>query len=96
MPTMPVPSMLHRDFVGYGEHPPLADWPSGARVAVSFVLNVEEGSEHAVTRGDDRNEPVYDMVEDIEGLPNLTMESHFDYGARVGYWRIVACLKSTA
>ena len=84
----------HRDLRGYGEHPPHAGWPGGARVAVSLVLNVEEGSERAVTRGDDRNESVYDMLEDIVGQPNLTMESHFDYGTRAGYWRIVRVLKA--
>ena len=93
MPTKPIPSMPHRDLRGYGEHPPHAGWPNDARVAVSLVLNVEEGSERTVSRGDDRNEPVYDMVEDIVGQPNLTMELHFDYGTRAGYWRIVRVLK---
>lgn len=83
----------HRDFVGYGEHPPSADWPGAARVAVSLVLNIEEGSERAVSRGDARNEAVYDMVEEIVGEPNLTMESHFDYGTRAGYWRIARVLE---
>ena len=69
MPTKPIPSMPHRDLRGYGEHPPHAGWPHGARVAVSLVLNVEEGSERTVSRGDDRNEPVYDMVEDISASP---------------------------
>jgi hypothetical protein len=68
-------AMQERDLVGYGANPPHADWPSGARVAVSFVLNVEEGSERAVPRGDPENEPVYDMIDDIRGQPNLTMES---------------------
>lgn len=85
--------MNRRDLRGYGEHPPHAAWPNGARVAVSLVLNVEEGSERAVSRGDERNETVYDMVEDIIGKPNLTMESHFDYGTRAGYWRIVRVLQ---
>jgi peptidoglycan/xylan/chitin deacetylase (PgdA/CDA1 family) len=83
------PGANHRDLYGYGAEPPDAAWPGGARVAVSLVLNVEEGSEQRVTRGDPRNEDVYDMVESIEHRPNLTMESHFDYGARAGYWRIV-------
>jgi allantoinase len=83
----------HRDLRGYGPKPPHAQWPGGARVAVSLVLNVEEGSERAVSRGDERNETVYDMVEDIVGAPNLTMESHFDYGTRAGYWRIVRVLE---
>jgi allantoinase len=82
----------HRNLLGYGPNPPHARWPGGARVAVSLVLNVEEGSERAVSRGDPVNEPVYDMVEAIEGGPNLAMESHFDYGPRAGYWRIVRVL----
>ncbi len=85
--------MKHRDFEGYGQHPPAADWPGGARVAVSVVVNVEEGSERAVSRGDEVNEPVYDMVAAIEGAPDLAMESHFDYGTRVGYWRIMGVLE---
>lgn len=84
---------FHRDFRGYGAHPPHANWPNGARVAVSLVLNIEEGSERAVSRGDERNEHVYDMIEDIRAAPNLTMESHFDYGPRAGYWRIVQVLE---
>lgn len=91
MVELPVPA--HRNFYGYGPTPPQARWPGGARVAVSLVLNVEEGSEQAVTRGDPVNEHVYDMIESIEGLPNLTMESHFDYGTRAGYWRIVRVLE---
>jgi allantoinase len=83
----------HRNLVGHGPDPPHAQWPNGARVAVSLVLNVEEGSERAVSRGDRVNEAVYDMVEAIEGGPNLTMESHFDYGTRAGYWRIVRVLE---
>lgn len=83
----------HRNFVGYGAHPPHARWPNGARVAVSLVLNFEEGSEQAVSRGDAVNEPVYDMIDVVEGVPNPAMESHFDYGLRAGYWRIVRVLE---
>ncbi|MEM7021918.1 MAG: polysaccharide deacetylase family protein [Pseudomonadota bacterium] len=85
--------MRARDFVGYGANPPHADWPDGARVAVSLVMNVEEGSERAVSRGDAENESVYDMIDEIHGQPNLAMESHFDYGMRAGYWRIVRVLE---
>ncbi|MBI4182392.1 MAG: polysaccharide deacetylase family protein [Proteobacteria bacterium] len=84
--------MEHRNLYGYGENPPHANWPGSARVAVSMVVNVEEGSERAVSRGDERNEPVYDMIEEIAGAPNPSMESHFDYGTRAGYWRIVRVL----
>ena len=83
----------HRNFVGHAPQPPHARWPGGARVAVSLVLNVEEGSEQAVSRGDRVNEHVYDMVDLVDGGPNLTMESHFDYGLRAGYWRIVRVLE---
>jgi allantoinase len=88
-----LPTPAHRDFRGYGPTPPHAQWPDGARVAVSLVLNVEEGSERAISRGDLVNEPVYDMIESIEGDANPTMESHFDYGTRAGYWRIARVLE---
>ncbi len=84
--------MEHRNLWGYGETPPFADWPGGARVAVSLVLNIEEGSEHAVSRGDSWNEPVYEMTQQDLADPDLAMESHFDYGARAGYWRILRVL----
>src|SRR5262245_28566381 len=94
MTTFEVPA--HRDFVGYGARPPHARWPGGARVAVSLVLNVEEGSEQVITRGDVVNEHVYDMIDVVTGGPNLAMESHFDYGTRAGYWRIARSSSVTA
>ena len=84
--------MYERDLLGYGNTPPLANWPDGARVAVSVVVNVEEGAEMAVSRGDARNEPIYDMTAQIADVSNIAAESHFDYGARVGYWRIMDVL----
>ncbi len=84
--------MKHRDLVGYGENPPAAAWPQDARVAISVVLNIEEGSERAVSRGDAINEQLFGMVGEVPGKPNLTMESHFDYGTRAGYWRIMRVL----
>jgi peptidoglycan/xylan/chitin deacetylase (PgdA/CDA1 family) len=84
--------MEQRDLRGYGENLPSADWPGGARVAVSLVLNVEEGSERRISRGDEVNENVYDMIDDIVDSPNLSMESHFGYGTRAGYWRIMRVL----
>lgn len=86
--------MQARDFKGYGADPPHAGWPGGARVAVSLVMNVEEGAERAISRGDPVNEPVYDMIDEIQGQPNLAMESHFDYGTRAGYWRIARVLEA--
>lgn len=85
--------MQHRDLYGYGANPPAANWPGGARVAVSLVLNVEEGSERSISRGDKENEPLFGIVGEVRGKPNLTMESHFDYGTRAGYWRIVRLLE---
>lgn len=93
MHDLDAPLPRHRDLEGYGANPPHAAWPGGARVAVSLVLNLEEGSEQAFTHGDARNETIYDMIETIQGAPNLTMESHFDYGSRAGYWRIVRILE---
>ncbi|WOX19944.1 allantoinase PuuE [Streptomyces solicathayae] len=80
-----------RDFVGYGAQPPRAAWPGGARVAVSLVLNYEEGGEHNVLDGDMTSEG---FLHEVVGAPpvaggrDLNVESMFAYGARVGFWRI--------
>ena len=58
------------------------------------MLNIEEGSEHSVLAGDDHNEWIYDMVNEVKGLPDTAMVTNFAYGARVGYWRIVDLLDS--
>lgn len=85
-----------RDFFGYGGSPPDVKWPGDARVAVSLVLNVEAGSELSIADGDGRNESIYEIVEPIEGVPNYCLASHFDYGPRVGYWRIMRILERYA
>ena len=77
-----------RDLKGYANHYPDVRWPSGARVAVSVVLNIEEGAELLVSAGDERNEAIHEAIQQVEGAPDLCLESHFEYGARVGYWRI--------
>lgn len=79
----------HRDFYGYGSTPPDPDWPDQARLAVSFVLNIEAGAELSVSMADERNESVYEIVQEIKGVPDLSMESHFEYESRVGLWRIL-------
>jgi allantoinase len=84
------------DLRGYANNPPYADWPDGARVAVSFVLNIEEGSERSILAGDPVNESIYDMVQAVEGVPDLAMVTNFAYGARVGYWRIADLLDKHA
>jgi peptidoglycan/xylan/chitin deacetylase (PgdA/CDA1 family) len=81
-----------RDFRGYGLRPPAVRWPGDARVAVSLVVNVEEGAEFAVSQGDARNEQIYDLVEEVVGAPDPCMESHFEYGPRAGWWRIMETL----
>ncbi|KPQ32375.1 MAG: putative xylanase/chitin deacetylase [Phormidesmis priestleyi Ana] len=78
-----------RDFWGYGPHSPNPQWPNNARVAVSFVLNLEEGAELTLSAGDERNESVYEVISETQGVPNLAMESHFEYGSRIGFWRVL-------
>ena len=83
---------MERNLRGYGEHPPFADWPDGARVAVSLVLNVEEGSERAVYHGDPANESsLSEMVGGRHGPGerDLGIESVYEYGSRAGFWRLL-------
>jgi allantoinase len=82
-----------RDFAGYRGAPPGVVWPDGARLAVSVVVNVEEGAELSLGMGDEANEFVYEIVERIEGARDLCMESHFEYGTRAGWPRIRALLR---
>jgi len=82
-----------RDFTGYGANPPRVRWPGDARVAVSLVLNIEEGAELALSSGDARNESVYEVHQELTGHRDLCMESHFEYGSRVGYWRVLRVLE---
>ncbi len=74
-----------RDFRGYGNQPPDPRWPGDARVAVSIVVNVEEGAELAISDGDERNEFVYEIHEEVVGGPDPCMESHYEYGTRAAY-----------
>jgi len=78
-----------RDFIGYGRAKPYARWPGDNRVAVSFVVNFEEGSEYAISDGDDRNEAIYEVEHRLVGAPDLCLDSHFEYGARAGWWRVM-------
>jgi allantoinase len=80
-----------RDLAGYGRNPPHAKWPRGARVAVQFVLNYEEGGENCVLHGDKASEQ---FLSEIIGAAayearHLSMESIYEYGSRVGVWRIL-------
>jgi allantoinase len=86
-----------RDLIGYGSQAPDPRWPAGARVAVSLVLNYEEGAEACVLHGDAHSESVLTdlgAVEALAGARNLNVESNFEYGSRVGCWEIMRLLKS--
>ncbi|MDP3417277.1 allantoinase PuuE [Falsiroseomonas sp.] len=81
-----------RDFAGYGATPPDPRWPGGAKLALSFVLNYEEGGENTVLNGDAGSELYLHEVPGgtpILGERNRTVESQFDYGARAGVWRVL-------
>ncbi len=81
--------IIDRDFFGYGGQPPNVRWPEDKNLAVSFVLNIEEGAEFSINAGDPYNEDTHEVRNRIENVPDLCMESHFEYGARAGYWRIM-------
>jgi peptidoglycan/xylan/chitin deacetylase (PgdA/CDA1 family) len=85
--------MQQRDFLGYGGKPPAVQWPGDARVAVSFVVNVVEGAEFSMTDGDAANEAIYEVIHAVKGRPDSCIDSHFEYGTRAGYWRIVDVLR---
>jgi allantoinase len=85
-----------RDLVGYGSDPPHPQWPDEARIAVSLVLNYEEGGELCVLHGDHESESVLTDL-GAAALPdarNLNVESNFEYGSRVGFSEITRVLKS--
>ena len=65
-----------RDLIGYGDTPIAAAWPGEARVAVSFVVNFEEGAEYAIADGDARNEGIYEAVHQLDGVPDYCILSH--------------------
>jgi putative urate catabolism protein len=85
-----------RDMVGYGGNPPHPQWPDGARLALSMVLNYEEGGEACVLHGDPASEA---YLHEVPGTPalvgerNLSIESIYEYGARAGFWRILRAFR---
>ena len=80
-----------RDLKGYGRNPPHAQWPGQARVAVQFVLNFEEGGENSVLHGDAGSEQFLSELASPASYParHLSMESIYEYGSRVGVWRLL-------
>jgi putative urate catabolism protein len=80
-----------RDLRGYRGHPPAADWPGAARIAVQFVVNYEEGAESCVLHGDAASEAFLSEIvgaAPIPGQRHMNMESMYEYGARAGFWRL--------
>ncbi len=87
MPQDNYPRNMH----GYGQKPPAADWPHGARTAVQFVVNYEEGGENCVLHGDAASEAfLSDIVgaAPVPGQRHMNMESLYEYGSRAGFWRL--------
>ena len=81
-----------RDLVGYGRRPPDPRWPGRARLALQIVLNYEEGGERAILHGDAESEAFLQEVVGMSPLPgvrNLQVESVYEYGSRVGFWRLL-------
>ena len=80
-----------RDLVGYGPNPPHARWPEGARIAVQFVLNYEEGGENCVLHGDPASETFLSEIIGAQAFPmrHMSMESIYEYGSRAGLWRLL-------
>lgn len=80
-----------RDLIGYANQGPVVVWPEEARIAINFCINYEEGGEMCVLNGDDRSEVrISDVaVEARVGSRDLNIESSYEYGSRVGYWRLL-------
>jgi len=79
-----------RDFRGYGRRPPRVAWPGGARVVVNFAVNYEEGAERSIPDGDPAPEGAGEIRYDMPaGARDLAAESNFEYGSRVGVWRLL-------
>ncbi|MCB1486042.1 MAG: allantoinase PuuE [Bauldia sp.] len=80
-----------RDMIGYGRNPPDPKWPDGARVAVQFVVNYEEGGENNILHGDAASEAFLSEIVGAAawpGMRHMNMESIYEYGSRAGFWRL--------
>src|SRR5258706_9199129 len=80
-----------RDLHGYGHNPPDPGWPGGARIAVQFVVNFEEGGESNILHGDGASEAFLSDVLGAKPWPgqrHANIESMFEYGSRAGFWRL--------
>ena len=80
-----------RNFIGYGNNPPIFRWDNNAKLAVQFVLNYEEGGENTVLNGDEQSEIFLSEIigaQPVIGQRHMNMESIYEYGSRYGFWRI--------
>ena len=85
------PKDYPRDLIGYGRNPPNANWPNGARIALQFVINYEEGGENCILHGDEASEAFLSEIIGAAPWPgkrHMNMESIYEYGARAGFWRL--------
>jgi len=83
--------MYPRDMIGYGRTPPDPKWPGGARIALQFVINYEEGGENNVLHGDKASEAFLSEIVGAQpwiGQRHMNMESIYEYGSRAGFWRL--------
>jgi putative urate catabolism protein len=88
-----------RDMIGYGRTPPDPRWPGEARIAVQFVLNYEEGAENSILHGDAGSESLlteFGFAQPRAGERYLPVESMYEYGSRVGFWRVHALFTARA
>jgi len=80
-----------RDYLGYGQNPPHANWPNKARLAIQFVINYEEGGENCILHGDQGSEAFLSEIigaQSFAGTRHMSMESIYEYGSRAGFWRL--------
>jgi putative urate catabolism protein len=80
-----------RDMVGYGRTTPNPHWPGGARIAVNFVINYEEGGENSILHDDPMSEAFLSEITQAQNWPgqrHMNMESLYEYGSRAGFWRL--------
>ena len=98
-PALPPDALYPRDMKGYGAMPPDPVWPGGARLAVQFVINYEEGGENSMLHGDAASESFLSEIvaaTPIAGMRHMSMESLFEYGSRVGVWRLFRLFREQA
>ena len=83
-------TVVQRDLIGYGKNVPQVEWPGGARIAISLVVNYEEGAEYSTMDGDSHHETNGEVPSPVPpGDRDLNNESFFEYGSRVGVWRLL-------